>query len=185
MLKDEYKIYEEKMKKSIESVANDFAAVRAGRANASVLNRIHVDYYGTPTPIQQIASVASPDPRTLVITPWDASALKAIEKAILESDLGINPQNDGKAIRLSFPQLTEERRKDLVKQIRKYTEGGKVAVRNIRRDAMENFKKQQKASEITEDELHDGEDKMQKLTDKFGKDIDKLVEAKSKEIMTV
>ena len=132
MLKDEYKVYEEKMKKSIESVANDFAAVRAGRANASVLNRIHVDYYGTPTPIQQIASVGSPDPRTLVITPWDASALKAIEKAILESDLGINPQNDGKAIRLSFPQLTEERRKDLVKQIRKYTEGGKVAVRNIR-----------------------------------------------------
>ena len=109
MLKDEYKVYEEKMKKSIESVANDFAAVRAGRANASVLNRIHVDYYGTPTPIQQIASVGSPDPRTLVITPWDASALKAIEKAILESDLGINPQNDGKAIRLSFPQLTEER----------------------------------------------------------------------------
>ena len=149
MLKDEYKVYEEKMKKSIESVANDFAAVRAGRANASVLNRIHVDYYGTPTPIQQIASVGSPDPRTLLITPWDASALKAIEKAILESDLGINPQNDGKAIRLSFPQLTEERRKDLVKQIRKYTEGGKVAIRNIRREAMENFKKQQKASEIT------------------------------------
>ena len=185
MLKDEYKVYEKKMKKSIESVANDFAAVRAGRANASVLNRIHVDYYGTPTPIQQIASVGSPDPRTLLITPWDASALKAIEKAILESDLGINPQNDGKAIRLIFPQLTEERRKDLVKQIRKYTEGGKVAIRNIRREAMENFKKQQKASEITEDELHDGEDKMQKLTDKFGKDIDKLVEAKSKEIMTV
>ena len=113
MLKDEYKVYEEKMKKSIESVANDFAAVRAGRANASVLNRIHVDYYGTPTPIQQIASVGSPDPRTLVITPWDASALKAIEKAILESDLGINPQNDGKVIRLIFPQLTEERRKEL------------------------------------------------------------------------
>ena len=185
MLKDEYKIYEEKMKKSIESVANDFAAVRAGRANASVLNRIHVDYYGTPTPIQQIASVASPDPRTLVITPWDASALKAIEKAILESDLGINPQNDGKAIRLSFPQLTEERRKELVKQIRKYTEGGKVAVRNIRRDAMENFKKQQKASEITEDELADGEDQIQKLTDKMIDKIDKAVETKTKEIMTV
>ena len=114
MLKDEYKVYEDKMKKSIESVANDFAAVRAGRANASVLNRINVDYYGTPTPIQQIASVGSPDPRTLLITPWDASALKAIEKAIQESDLGINPQNDGKSIRLAFPQLTEERRKDLV-----------------------------------------------------------------------
>ena len=185
MLKDEYKVYEEKMKKSIESVANDFAAVRAGRANASVLNRIHVDYYGTPTPIQQIASVGSPDPRTLLITPWDASALKAIEKAILESDLGINPQNDGKAIRLSFPQLTEERRKDLVKQIRKYTEGGKVAIRNIRREAMENFKKQQKASEITEDELADGEDQIQKLTDKMIAKVDKAVEEKTAEIMTV
>ena len=135
MLKDEYKVYEEKMKKSIESVVSDFDTVRAGRANASVLNRISVDYYGTPTPIQQIASVGSPDPRTLVITPWDASALKGIEKAIQESDLGINPQNDGKCIRLAFPQLTEERRKDLVKQIHKYTEAGKVAVRNIRRDA--------------------------------------------------
>ena len=185
MLKDEYKVYEKKMKKSIESVANDFAAVRAGRANASVLNRIHVDYYGTPTPIQQIASVGSPDPRTLLITPWDASALKAIEKAILESDLGINPQNDGKAIRLIFPQLTEERRKDLVKQIRKYTEGGKVAIRNIRREAMENFKKQQKASEITEDELADGEDQIQKLTDKYIKEVDAAVDAKSKEVMTV
>ena len=153
MLKDEYKVYEEKMKKSIDSVAADFASVRAGRANAAVLDRIMVDYYGTPTPIQQIAAIASPDPRSLVITPWDGSALKAIEKAIQNSDLGINPQNDGKAIRLSFPQLTEERRKELVKQIRKYAEGGKVAVRNIRRDAMDNFKKQEKKSEITEDEL--------------------------------
>lgn len=185
MLKDEYKVYEEKMKKSIESVANDFAAVRAGRANASVLNRIHVDYYGTPTPIQQIASVGSPDPRTLLITPWDASALKAIEKAILESDLGINPQNDGKAIRLSFPQLTEERRKDLVKQIRKYTEGGKVAIRNIRREAMENFKKQQKASEITEDELKLAEKDMQKITDDNCKELDKILETKEKELMSV
>ena len=133
MLKDEYKIYEEKMQKSIESVANDFDAVRAGRANAAVLNRISVNYYGTPTPIQQVASVGSPDPRMLVITPWDGTLLRPIEKAILESDLGINPQNDGKCIRLAFPQLTEERRKDLVKQIRKYAEGGKVAVRNIRR----------------------------------------------------
>ena len=138
MLKDEYKVYEEKMKKSIESVVNDFNSVRAGRANVAVLNRISVDYYGTPTPIQQIAAVATPDPRTLLITPWDASALRGIEKAILESDLGINPQNDGKSIRLSFPQLTEERRKDLVKMIHKYTENGKVAVRNIRRDAMDN-----------------------------------------------
>ena len=185
MLKDEYKVYEEKMKKSIESVANDFAAVRAGRANASVLNRIHVDYYGTPTPIQQIASVGSPDPRTLVITPWDASALKAIEKAILESDLGINPQNDGKAIRLSFPQLTEERRKELVKQIHKYAENGKVAIRNIRRDANDAFKKAEKAGEITEDELADLTEKMQKLTDKTIERVDKAVEEKTKEIMTV
>ena len=185
MLKDEYKVYEEKMKKSIESVANDFAAVRAGRANASVLNRIHVDYYGTPTPIQQIASVGSPDPRTLVITPWDASALKAIEKAILESDLGINPQNDGKAIRLSFPQLTEERRKDLVKQIRKYNEGGKVAIRNIRRDALEAFKKMQKASEITEDELKLAEKDLQKMTDDHCKELDKLLDTKEKELMSV
>ena len=185
MLKDEYKVYEEKMKKSIESVANDFAAVRAGRANASVLNRIHVDYYGTPTPIQQIASVGSPDPRTLVITPWDASALKAIEKAILESDLGINPQNDGKAIRLSFPQLTEERRKDLVKQIRKYAENGKVAIRNIRRDAMESFKKKEKASEITEDDLKQAEKDLQKLTDDSSKKIDELLARKEKELMEI
>ena len=185
MLKDEYKIYEEKMKKSIESVENDFAAVRAGRANASVLNRINVDYYGTPTPIQQIASIGSPDPRTLLITPWDTNALKGIEKAIQESDLGINPQNDGKSIRLAFPQLTEERRKDLVKQIHKYTEAGKVAVRNIRRDALENFKKQQKASEITEDEMKIVEKDLQKLTDDSCKELDKLLENKEKELMSV
>ena len=185
MLKDEYKVYEDKMKKSIESVANDFAAVRAGRANASVLNRIMVDYYGTPTPIQQVASVGSPDPRTLVITPWDATCLRPIEKAILESDLGINPQNDGKCIRLGFPQLTEERRKDLVKQIHKYAEGGKVAIRNIRRDAMDNFKKQQKNSEITEDEMKLVEKDLQKLTDDSCKELDKLLENKEKELMSV
>ena len=185
MLKDEYKIYEEKMQKSIESVSNDFDAVRAGRANAAVLHRISVDYYGTPTPIQQIASVGSPDPRMLVITPWDSSTLRAIEKAILESDLGINPQNDGKCIRLAFPQLTEERRKELVKQIRKYAENGKVAVRNIRRDAIENFKKQQKNSEITEDELKIAEKDLQKLTDDSCKELDKLLEAKEKELMSV
>ena len=185
MLKDEYKVYEEKMKKSIESVAGDFAAVRAGRANASVLNRIMVDYYGTPTPIQQVASVGSPDPRTLVITPWDATCLRPIEKAILESDLGINPQNDGKCIRLGFPQLTEERRKDLVKQIHKYAEGGKVAIRNIRRDAMDNFKKQQKNSEITEDEMKLVEKDLQKLTDDSCKELDKLLENKEKELMSV
>ena len=185
MLKDEYKKYEEKMKKRIESVANDFAAVRAGRANASVLNRIMVDYYGTPTPINQVGSIGSPDPRTLIITPWDASALKNIEKAIQESDLGINPQNDGKCIRLAFPQLTEERRKDLVKQIHKYAEGGKVAVRNIRRDAIECFKKQQKNSEITEDEMKMVEKDMQKLTDDSCKELDKLLENKEKELMSV
>ena len=185
MLKDEYKVYEGKMGKSIDSVAADFASVRAGRANAAVLDRIMVDYYGSPTPIQQIAAISSPDPRSLVIAPWDATAVKAIEKAIQNSDLGINPQNDGKSIRLNFPQLTEERRKELVKQIRKYTEGGKVAVRNIRRDAMENFKKQQKASEITEDELKLAEKDLQKMTDDSCKELDKLLENKEKELMSV
>jgi ribosome recycling factor len=185
MLKAEYKVYEEKMKKSIESVAADFAAVPAGRANASVLNRINVDYYGTPTPIQQIASIGSPDARTLQITPWDASALRGIEKAILESDLGINPSNDGKSIRLAFPQLTEERRKELVKQIHKYTENGKVAIRNIRRDAIEHFKKAQKASEITEDELKVAEKDLQKLTDDSCKELDVLLANKEKELMSV
>ena len=185
MLKDEYKVYEDKMKKSVEAVENDFATVRAGRANASVLNRISVDYYGTPTPIQQIASISSPDPRTLAISPWDASAVKAIEKAIQESDLGINPQNDGKVIRLAFPQLTEERRKELVKLIHKSAETGKIAVRNVRRDAMEYFKKAQKASEITEDELKIAEKDLQKLTDDSCKEIDKLLENKKKELMSV
>lgn len=185
MLKDEYKVYEEKMSKSIDSVSADFASVRAGRANASVLDRIMVDYYGSPTPIQQIASITSPDPRSLVIQPWDTSAVKLIKKAIETSDLGINPQDDGRSLRLAFPQLTEERRKDLVKQIRKYTEGGKVAVRNIRRDAMENFKKQQKASEITEDELKMAEKDLQKLTDDSCKELDKLLDNKEKELMSV
>ena len=180
MLKDEYKVYEEKMRKSIDSVAADFAAVRAGRANAAVLDRISVDYYGTPTPIQQIASIGSPDPRQLLIQPWDASAVKLIEKAILNSDLGINPQNDGKAIRLTF-----ERRKELVKQIRKYAEGGKVAIRNIRRDAMETFKKKQKASELTEDDLKIAEKDLQKLTDDMCKELDALLEKKEKELMEV
>ena len=185
MLKEHYKVYEEKMKKSVEAVERDFGAVRAGRANASVLNRIQVDYYGTPTPIQQIAAVASPDPRTLLITPWDASALKGIEKAIQESDLGINPQNDGKSIRLAFPQLTEERRKELVKQIRKYAENGKVAVRNIRRDAMEAIKKQEKAAEITEDDRKQAEKDLQKLTDDSCKKIDDLMARKEKELMEI
>ena len=185
MLKDEYKVYEEKMKKSIDSVAADFNSVRAGRANAAVLDRIMVDYYGSPTPIQQIAAISSPDPRSLVISPWDSKALKSIEKAIQNSDLGINPQNDGKCIRLSFPQLTEERRKELVKQIHKYAENGKVAVRNIRRDAMDKFKKMQKASEITEDELKLAEKDMQKITDDNCKELDKILETKEKELMSV
>ena len=185
MLKEHYKVYEEKMKKSVEAVERDFGAVRAGRANASVLNRIQVDYYGTPTPIQQIAAVASPDPRTLLITPWDASALKGIEKAIQESDLGINPQNDGRVIRLGFPQLTEERRRDLTKQVKKYGENGKVAVRNIRRDAMDKFKAMQKKSEITEDELKELEKELQDMTDKRCKQIDELTAKKETELMAV
>ena len=184
-MKAEYKAYEERMKKSVASVAADFAAVRAGRANASVLDRIMVDYYGTPTPIHQIASIGSPDPRTLTIQPWDAGAVKLICKAIQESDLGINPQNDGKVIRLAFPQLTEERRKDLVKQIAKYAEGGKVAIRNIRRDAVENFKTQKKNSEITEDDMKIAEKDIQKLTDDMCKEIDALTEKKEKELLEV
>ena len=185
MLKDEYKVYEEKMSKSIDSVSADFASVRAGRANASVLDRIMVDYYGSPTPIQQIASITSPDPRSLVIQPWDTSAVKLIKKAIETSDLGINPQDDGRSLRLAFPQLTEERRKELVKQIHKYSENGKVAVRNIRRDAMDRFKKMQKASEITEDELKLAEKDLQKITDDNCKELDKLLEIKEKELMSV
>ena len=185
MLKDDYKIYEEKMRKSIDSVAADFGSVRAGRANASVLDRIMVDYYGSPTPIQQIAAISSPDPRTLVIQPWDGSLLKAVEKAIQISDLGINPQNDGRVVRLAFPQLTEERRKELVKQIRKYAENGKVAIRNIRRDAMDAFKKMEKASEITEDDLKQMEKDLQKLTDESSKKIDELLARKEKELMEI
>ena len=185
MLKEDYKVYEDKMKKSIDSVAADFASVRAGRANASVLDRIMVDYYGSPTPIQQIASIASPDPRSLVITPWDTSAVRSIEKAIQESDLGINPSNDGKSLRLLFPQLTEERRKELTKQIAKYAEGGKVAIRNIRRDAMEKFKKLEKSGDLTEDDLKIAEKDIQKLTDDMIKKIDALYAAKEKELMEV
>ena len=185
MLKDEYKKYEDKMQKSIDSVAADFASVRAGRANAAVLDRIMVDYYGSPTPIQQIAAISTPDPRTLLIQPWDTSAVKSIEKAIQNSDLGINPQNDGRSLRLAFPQLTEERRKELVKQIRKYAENGKVAIRNIRRDAMDNFKKQEKKAEITEDEMKQVEKDLQKLTDDSCRKLDDLLAKKEKELMAV
>lgn len=179
------KSYDEKMGKTIESVKGDFASVRAGRANAGVLDRIQVEYYGTPTPIQQVASISTPDPRTLQIQPWDASILKAIEKAIQASDLGINPQNDGRVIRLAFPQLTEERRRDLTKQVRKYGEEGKVALRNIRRDAMDDIKKKTKKSELTEDDQKKLEKELQDMTDKRCKDIDDLTAKKEKELMAV
>ena len=181
----ENKVYDEKMLKTIEVVKANFASVRAGRANAGVLDRILVEYYGTPTPLNQVAAISSPDPRTLVIQPWDGSLLKAIEKAIQTSDLGINPQNDGRVIRLAFPQLTEERRKDLSKQVRKYGEEGKVAVRNIRRDAMEDFKKMKKNGDITEDDQKQLEKELQDLTDKRCKDIDELTVNKGKELMAV
>ncbi len=185
MAANQHKEFETKMQKTIEVVKSDFASVRAGRANASVLDKIQVEYYGAMTPLQQVASISSPDPRSLTIQPWDQSLLKAIEKAIQTSDLGINPQNDGKVIRLSFPQLTEERRKELTKQVKKYGESGKVAIRNIRRDAMEQYKAQEKRSEITEDTLKDFENDLQKLTDKFCKEIDALVAAKEQELMAV
>ena len=184
-MNDFCKSYDEKMGKTIESVKGDFASVRAGRANAGVLDRIQVEYYGTPTPIQQVASISTPDPRTLQIQPWDSSLLKAIEKAIQTSDLGINPQNDGRVIRLAFPQLTEERRVELTKQVRKYGESGKVAIRNIRRDAMEKLKAMEKKSEITEDDRKQDEKELQDLTDRRCKEIDTLTAAKEKELMAV
>lgn len=181
----DYKEFESKMKKTCEALTTQLATIRAGRANAAVLDQIQVDYYGAPTPIQQVASVATPDPRSLVIQPWDGSVLKGIEKAILASDLGINPQNDGRSIRLVFPPLTEERRKELAKQTKKYGEESKVAIRNIRRDAIEKFKKQQKASEITEDDYKLAEKDIQKLTDDFIKEIDKITEKKEKELTEI
>ena len=181
----DYAEFENKMKKTCEALTAQLATIRAGRANAAVLDQIQVDYYGVPTPIQQIASVGSPDPRSLLITPWDKTVLKPIEKAILTSDLGINPQNDGHSIRLVFPPLTEERRKDLVKMTKKYGEEAKVAIRNIRRDAVEKFKKQQKASEITEDDYKIAEKDIQKLTDDFIKELDKICEQKEKELTEI
>lgn len=184
-MKELYQEYDVKMQKTIEVVVSDFAGVRAGRANAAVLDKITVEYYGTETPIQQVASISTPDARTLVIQPWDGTLLKAVEKALLASELGINPQNDGKVIRLIFPQLTEERRKELTKQVKKYGEGGKVAIRNIRRDAMDAFKKMEKSGDMSEDDRDLAEEKMQKLTDKMVEKVDKAVETKTKEIMTV
>ena len=176
--------YEEKMKKTLDFLAEEYAAVRAGRANPHVLDKIKVDYYGTPTPIQQVGNVSVPEARIIQIAPWDKSMLKAIEKAILTSDIGINPQNDGSIIRLQFPELTEERRKDLVKDIKKKAEDGKVALRNIRRDGNEEFKKLGKG-EISEDEAADLADSLQKLTDDYIAKIDKALEEKTKELMTV
>ena len=176
--------YEDKMKKAYEFLEADYAAIRAGRANPHVLDKLRVDYYGTPTPIQQVGNVTVPEARIIQIAPWEKSLLKEIEKAILTSDIGINPTNDGSVIRLVFPELTEERRKDLVKDVKKKAEDGKVAIRNIRRDGNDFLKKLAK-TEVSEDEIKQLEDQLQKLTDKFIKDIDALIEVKSKEIMTV
>ena len=184
-MSDFVKDAEVKMQKSVEAVKADFSSVRAGRANASVLDRVQVEYYGSATPLNQVASISSPDPRQLVIQPWDSSLLREIEKAILTSELGINPQNDGKVIRLTFPQLTEERRKELIKQVRKYSEGGKVAIRNIRRDAMDKIKAAKKKSEITEDDAKDIEKKLQDATDKYIKVLDGETAEKEKELMSV
>lgn len=180
-----YDEFENKMKRTAELLIVSFASVRAGRANPAVLDQIQVDYYGVPTPLQQIATISSPDPRSLMIQPWDASTLKLIEKAIMTSDLGINPQNDGRCIRLAFPQLTEERRRDLAKLVKKYSEDAKIAVRNIRRDAIDKFKSQKKASEITEDDLKIAEKDLQKLTDDWIKEIDNASEAKEKELYAI
>ena len=178
-------VYEDKMKKAFEYLEADYASVRAGRANPHVLDKLRVDYYGTPTPIQQVGNITVPEARIIQIAPWEKSLLKAIEKAILTSDLGINPNNDGSVIRLIFPELTEERRKDLVKEVKKKAEEGKVAIRNIRRDGNDAFKKLAKAEDVSEDEIKQLEEKLQKMTDKYVKEIDALMETKSKEIMTV
>ena len=181
----DFKEFNRKMDKTLEVLQENFGAIRAGRANARVLDRITVEYYGVETPVGQVGSISSPDARTLVIQPWDGSLLKKIEKAIQTSELGINPQNDGRVIRLVFPQLTEERRRDLVKQVKKYGEEGKVAVRNIRRDAMDYIKKLKKDSEITEDEQKKAEKDLQELTDKYIKKVDDACAVKEKELMEI
>ena len=180
-----YPEIEAKMEKRTDGYAEELKTIRAGRANASVLDKVAIDYYGTMTPINQVGSIASPEPRMLVIQPWDASVLKEIEKAINKSDIGITPQNDGKVIRLNFPPLTEERRKELVKTVKKYTEKAKIQIRNVRRDAMDAFKAQKKNGEITEDDLKEIEKDIQNLTDKYIKEIDSIDAAKEKEIIEV
>lgn len=180
-----YSHIEEKMKKTISVLEEQLAGIRAGRANPKILDKIMVDYYGVPTPINQMANIMVPEARIIAIQPWDASVLKEIEKEIQKSDIGINPNNDGKVIRLVFPELTEERRKELVKEIKKMAEDSKVAIRSIRRDGMDEFKTKQKNNEITEDDLRDAEDKIQKITDKFVEEIEKICENKEKEVMSV
>ena len=181
----EFNHIEEKMNKTVSALAESLAEVRAGRANPAILNKVKIDYYGTPTPINQVAGISVPEARLIVIQPWDTSILKEIEKEILKSDIGINPNNDGKVIRLAFPELTEERRKELVKDIKKMGEESKVAIRSIRRDGIDEAKAKQKNSEITEDELKGAEDQIQKLTDKKVAQIDEMIDAKEKEIMSV
>ena len=178
-------VYESKMTKSFDALGRDLAAIRAGRANPNVLNRIMVDYYGTPTPINQMAGISVPEARLIVIQPWDMSVLKDIEKAILASDIGINPNNDGKVIRLAFPELNEERRKEIVKEIRKMAEEAKVAIRSIRREAIDDAREEEKNSIITEDDLKLAENNVQKLTDSKVEEIDKILESKEKEVMSI
>ena len=184
-MQEKIKLCQEKMDKTINVLQDDYATIRAGRANPHVLDKIKVDYYGTPTPIQQVGNISVPEARMIMIAPWEKSLLKEIEKAINMSDLGINPTNDGTTVRLIFPELTEDRRKELVKEVKKKGEAAKVAVRNMRTDTVDAIKKMEKASEISEDDLKDGENKVQKLTDKAIEEIDKTIENKSKEIMTV
>ena len=179
------KVYETKMEKSLESLEREYLGIRAGRANPHVLDRLVVDYYGTPTPIQQVGNITVPEARVILIQPWESKLIKEIEKAIMASDIGITPSNDGKAIRLVFPELTEERRKDLAKDIKKKGEAAKIAVRNIRRDANDAFKKLSKSKEISEDDLADLEESIQKVTDKYIEKVDKAIESKTKEVLTV
>ena len=184
-MNEKLKIYDEKMQKTIHALDTELASIRAGRANASVLDKVAIDYYGTMTPVQQVGSISSPEPRLLVIQPWDASVLKEIEKAINISDIGIAPQNDGKVIRLTFPPLTEDKRREIVKDVKKLAEDCKVAIRSIRRDCMDKLKKMQKNGEITEDDLKYGEKEMQDITDKFVKEADSVAAEKEKEIMAI
>ncbi|MBQ8913866.1 MAG: ribosome recycling factor [Lachnospiraceae bacterium] len=179
------KQYEEKMEKSVENLKSEYASIRAGRANPHILDKLRVDYYGTPSPLRQVANITVPEARTIIIQPWEASLIKEIEKAILTSDLGVTPNNDGKAVIINFPELTEDRRKEMVKDVKKKGEAAKVAVRNVRRDANDAVKKMNKSNEMSDDELKDNEDKIQKMTDKYIGQIEKAVEDKSKEILTV